>query len=1076
MGLEASILTCDWLGEKMLKPRRAIGPEAWAMLRIFNRYPELIRTFRLASQVGRLLERLSISERPWSFALYAPEQVSLVLEQEQITSGHVRIRPHRLQGRGSRPPAIARQGFLARDITRSLIAQQDLPARDIISSFSRELGEPIESRPSTTALLSKPLHQFSQTYDVGRYDLTSDFIGGSPQYPAKFVDGTGDVKASYPTRIEALQLRHLPTKHIGPIISNQMTLTYALEQLRPSRPWRIALETGQDLPLVSVFAPVSEEKSPRPEIQLQEGPKKVSTVRSKKQRVQTSSETPGLEKYKKGPREESRSFERSSARRKHGPEVALEKALDQKGPIDTAHAERLTRKVITTKPETSFGSPFAMTPAVKRSRYGQPMEVLSPSESALSRMGLALTGLLMPEGGVRPSETLFGYQGFLQQELVNLHVREQLPTRSSIAHIASRKASGIRLQHHVSKPTKGPPAPESRIEQGLRPQSVLFKTVTTQWPYERIPSPTEGPSARGALPLGAPAVQPGRPVTHSGPMQQGIEVLTSSKPFLSARLRDPRSASIIGPKSPLYLATGMLPLETSGFSRETSKPLLLQEGIGRSMGSAFESLPFTEEMTLISLFEAAPDIAGEPEARPYIRPFRPGSRVTGYRPELSASPQYGLTRAPVPRFLTSGKPVRGFDRASEGGLQVLLTKRDQVRNVRLPRRDYSPSILGPLSKSHDLRRLAAPQRPAYAEQRALATRGTPGGIASTDVTHPSFVPDDLGLLEPVRAPVTRAYLQELGLLGPELVLIEVSRRLEPLSALEIPLSLEHDFALRWGRQMRDLAAASVVPGGSLLFTEPKTPFAPTIQGLEENRGASSFARLREGLKTAGLERLLLTLGLDFSETPQFAVGGATSLTAKTSSKKVSNTLSEGITQFVSRLFMSNAVLKKTLELTTPEEGVTPKREVVFTASSDGDIEFVRPVTTSETRVRPSPGRPVTPGLPSGEAVSDIEFVKPFTPSKSVVSPFTENVFSQATRLAPVQRGSLPLVTPHVVVTPTPMMSRREEQRPAPAKSASQQQQKVETGPVLDLEALAAEMADRIARRLKRDKERRGFYG
>jgi hypothetical protein len=62
------------------------------------------------------------------------------------------------------------------------------------------------------------------------------------------------------------------------------------------------------------------------------------------------------------------------------------------------------------------------------------------------------------------------------------------------------------------------------------------------------------------------------------------------------------------------------------------------------------------------------------------------------------------------------------------------------------------------------------------------------------------------------------------------------------------------------------------------------------------------------------------------------------------------------------------------------------------------------------------------------------------------------------------------------VAATAMMSRKAETRPAAAKPETAQAQAGDKGPPVDLDALAAEMTDRIARRLRRDKERRGFHG
>jgi hypothetical protein len=163
---------------------------------------------------------------------------------------------------------------------------------------------------------------------------------------------------------------------------------------------------------------------------------------------------------------------------------------------------------------------------------------------------------------------------------------------------------------------------------------------------------------------------------------------------------------------------------------------------------------------------------------------------------------------------------------------------------------------------------------------------------------------------------------------------------------------------------------------------------------------------------------------------------------------------------------------------------------------DGDrilVDAGLPAGAAESRsaVRPTAGRPELPGLPGREhgtdraPEADFDLVSPAAatgspassrPMPSPAIPATAFPGSPA-GTGPAYRGSLPLVAPALsAVAATAMMSRKAETRPAAAKPETVQAQAGDKGPPVDLDALAAEMTDRIARRLRRDKERRGFHG
>ena len=97
-------------------------------------------------------------------------------------------------------------------------------------------------------------------------------------------------------------------------------------------------------------------------------------------------------------------------------------------------------------------------------------------------------------------------------------------------------------------------------------------------------------------------------------------------------------------------------------------------------------------------------------------------------------------------------------------------------------------------------------------------------------------------------------------------------------------------------------------------------------------------------------------------------------------------------------------------------------------------------------------------------------------ASGVVSPIVAAVVGKEE--GPAYRGALPLVGPRVVaeVGQRAMLSKREERLRSRQEAGPVLEEERPPGVKVDLEALAMEMADRILRRIKREKERRGLYG
>jgi len=135
---------------------------------------------------------------------------------------------------------------------------------------------------------------------------------------------------------------------------------------------------------------------------------------------------------------------------------------------------------------------------------------------------------------------------------------------------------------------------------------------------------------------------------------------------------------------------------------------------------------------------------------------------------------------------------------------------------------------------------------------------------------------------------------------------------------------------------------------------------------------------------------------------------------------------------------------------------------------------------------------VMPGLPDEAATLELSVAEPdfvstavsgagggFAGSAGQAPALTGLISPDST--VPSYHGMMPLVSPAVsAVASRAMLSERREggTRPGPAPSGTEDARGRESGrgQTIDMDALAMEMAERIIRRLKREKERRGLYG
>lgn len=147
----------------------------------------------------------------------------------------------------------------------------------------------------------------------------------------------------------------------------------------------------------------------------------------------------------------------------------------------------------------------------------------------------------------------------------------------------------------------------------------------------------------------------------------------------------------------------------------------------------------------------------------------------------------------------------------------------------------------------------------------------------------------------------------------------------------------------------------------------------------------------------------------------------------------------------------------------------------------------------EARVQAEPGRSRLPGLPEGPAETDspplvevsLGTTAPHFPAGIPgpgIGALPSGPAGGASDLpGPKYHGTLPLISTGVSAVSAAALASRDrpgERRPAESQDPASQQAREETArgqASLDLEGLAAEMTQRILRRLKREKERRGFH-
>lgn len=134
-------------------------------------------------------------------------------------------------------------------------------------------------------------------------------------------------------------------------------------------------------------------------------------------------------------------------------------------------------------------------------------------------------------------------------------------------------------------------------------------------------------------------------------------------------------------------------------------------------------------------------------------------------------------------------------------------------------------------------------------------------------------------------------------------------------------------------------------------------------------------------------------------------------------------------------------------------------------------------------VRPETLRGSLPGLPeeapSKPVLYDVSMTdRGFVSPGAFSSAFSALGGGAAPAVAgPSYHGSFPLVSTALSsVAATALTAAKADESTTPAKAPDSSDADPQGGQAVDLDGLAAEMSERILRRLKRDKERRGFYG
>jgi len=189
-----------------------------------------------------------------------------------------------------------------------------------------------------------------------------------------------------------------------------------------------------------------------------------------------------------------------------------------------------------------------------------------------------------------------------------------------------------------------------------------------------------------------------------------------------------------------------------------------------------------------------------------------------------------------------------------------------------------------------------------------------------------------------------------------------------------------------------------------------------------------------------------------------------------------------------RLLLIQRTLERALSRLSDAGGVIGRGEGRRPAGQPGQVGELPGQKPTEQEsvalevVTPAPGTQRLPGVPTAPADLGFSLVAPSGPDRGSLEASLAQALSRSAGDAtgPMYKAAMPLVAPAVsAVAASAMMARREEARPAAQATGpkpSETSQDAKAGDAVDLDALAVEMADRILRRMKRDKERRGFYG
>jgi len=520
----------------------------------------------------------------------------------------------------------------------------------------------------------------------------------------------------------------------------------------------------------------------------------------------------------------------------------------------------------------------------------------------------------------------------------------------------------------------------------------------------------------------------------------------------------------------------------------------------RERPSGFLRLP--EEMAAEPVWVALP---AEPRETPEVRTAgavsRPGSRpAKGESTRPGSQPAKGESTRPDSRPGTpqTWSPATGTTVLSGKDLSSPAAATSRSRHRRLPpalSRDLQARLED--SSRGVLARRAASRRIAEAERTLRGVAGLP----VTERQAPGAVSRRTGVASRLSATFPAGFLEVLRFPaghGPE-TFRSAQRLGATATTTEIPWNLVTVPAIEAS------PPEGALPGSSstlrnrewLIGDEAVLPVLPNSSRLEDlpgtrtRSGASSLA----GEDAEALAPLVRTLFRSLRAMPQ--------VTATAGSPTESGAPRDLVAWIASAAAASRAP-EETPRL--PEairapwnEG--PRAAAEFVHASGGQPDLREPPTlpggTLRDRGEPSipvraePGRSRLPGLPEGPTETDsaplVEVS--FGASLDLGSPRASGPLGLPSALsgetsglpAPTYHGTLPLISAGVsAVSAAALASRHrpgegrssETQEPASRKA---QEETAKGQASLDLEGLAAEMTQRILRRLKREKERRGFH-